>query len=101
MNVAVGNTQGLAFSPDGKMLASGHGGHEVQLWDMEEGKVLGTMTAKHNRSGLLAFSPLAEGILTGKYLRGQPLPENSRFNRVTKPGPSGCHVSERSKGVLC
>lgn len=36
--------------------------------------------------GLLTFSPLAEGILTGKYKRGEPLPENSRFNRVTKPG---------------
>lgn len=36
--------------------------------------------------GVLAFSPLAEGILTGKYKRGEPLPEGSRYNRVTKPG---------------
>lgn len=36
--------------------------------------------------GILAFSPLAEGILTGKYKRGEPLPEDSRYNRVTKPG---------------
>lgn len=28
--------------------------------------------------GLVVFSPLAQGVLTGKYLPGQPLPEGSR-----------------------
>lgn len=37
--------------------------------------------------GVLVFSPLAEGILTGKYRRGEPLPDDSRFKQVTKPGP--------------
>lgn len=44
--------------------------------------------------GILAFSPLAEGILTGKYKRGEPLPEDSRFRRVTKPGPYAARLTE-------
>ncbi len=32
--------------------------------------------------GLLPFFPLAGGLLTGKYLRGQPLPEKSRLTYV-------------------
>lgn len=44
--------------------------------------------------GLLTFSPLAEGILTGKYARGTALPEDSRFARVTKPGPYAARLTE-------
>ncbi len=44
--------------------------------------------------GLLTFSPLAEGILTGKYERGKPLPENSRFAKVTKPGPYAARLTD-------
>jgi aryl-alcohol dehydrogenase-like predicted oxidoreductase len=36
--------------------------------------------------GLLTYSPLAEGILTGKYKKNEPLPAGSRFAQVTKPG---------------
>lgn len=31
-----------------------------------------------NGVGIVTFSPLAQGLLTGKYRRGQPLPEGSR-----------------------
>jgi len=36
--------------------------------------------AVHENVGLLAYSPLAFGVLTGKFLTGEPLP-NSRINR--------------------
>jgi len=36
--------------------------------------------------GVIAFSPLAEGILSGKYRRGQELPPDSRYAKVDKPG---------------
>jgi aryl-alcohol dehydrogenase-like predicted oxidoreductase len=36
--------------------------------------------------GIIVWSPLAEGILSGKYRRGEPLPENSRYAKVGKPG---------------
>jgi aryl-alcohol dehydrogenase-like predicted oxidoreductase len=37
------------------------------------------------RVGYLAFSPLAGGWLTGKYMRGQPFPDGSRM--AQRPGP--------------
>jgi aryl-alcohol dehydrogenase-like predicted oxidoreductase len=36
--------------------------------------------------GIIAWSPLAEGILSGKYRRGQPLPADSRYANVDTPG---------------
>jgi len=35
-------------------------------------------TCAHFGMGLVVFSPLAQGVLTGKYLPGQPAPEGSR-----------------------
>ncbi len=34
--------------------------------------------AEKNGLGIVPFSPLAQGLLTGKYRKGQPLPEGSR-----------------------
>jgi aryl-alcohol dehydrogenase-like predicted oxidoreductase len=38
---------------------------------------------------VIVWSPLAEGILTGKYRRGAPLPADSRYATVDKPGMYG------------
>lgn len=35
-------------------------------------------TCVENGIGIIVFSPLAQGLLTGKYRKGQPIPENSR-----------------------
>jgi len=35
--------------------------------------------------GILAWSPLAGGFLTGKYSRNKPFPEDSRYSRMEKP----------------
>lgn len=35
-------------------------------------------TCMKNGLGLIVFSPLAQGLLTGKYRLGEPIPENSR-----------------------
>lgn len=34
--------------------------------------------SKENGLGIVPFSPLAQGLLTGKYRKGQPIPEGSR-----------------------
>ncbi len=34
--------------------------------------------SKQNGLGIVPFSPLAQGLLTGKYRKGQPIPEGSR-----------------------
>ena len=36
--------------------------------------------------GVIAWSPLAEGILAGKYRRDESLPDDSRYAKVDKPG---------------
>jgi len=56
--------------------------------------------AKTYGLGVLTFSPLAEGILTGKYRRGEPLPESSRFARVTKPGPYAARLTPAVHDLL-
>jgi aryl-alcohol dehydrogenase-like predicted oxidoreductase len=39
--------------------------------------------------GVLVWSPLAGGWLTGKYQRGKPIPEDSRIARAATWGPKG------------
>jgi 1-deoxyxylulose-5-phosphate synthase len=46
------------------------------LWRKPEGKVF--PACAHHGIGNLAFSPLAHGVLTGKYTPGQPPPPGSR-----------------------
>ncbi len=52
------------------------------LWRVIEGKVIPT-SARHG-IGQIVWSPLAQGVLTGKYLPGQPLPLHTRA--VSKEG---------------
>lgn len=50
--------------------------------------------------GLLTFSPLAEGVLTGKYGEGKSYPAASRFAHVTKPGLYGKRLTTEVYRVL-
>jgi len=47
----------LAFSPDAKLLAAGHDGFRVRLWDVESGKLSQSLRTHADSSGALAFSP--------------------------------------------
>ena len=44
--------------------------------------------------GVIPYSPLARGFLTGKYRKGQPLPESQRADRVKQ------YMTERGYGVI-
>lgn len=50
--------------------------------------------------GLLVWSPLAEGILTGKYQAGAPFPKDSRFAAITKPGCHGARLNPAVEKLL-
>jgi aryl-alcohol dehydrogenase-like predicted oxidoreductase len=52
------------------------------------------------RDGLAftAFSPLAGGVLTGKYRAGEPPPPGSRL--ATRPGPYGAHATQRTLAAV-
>jgi aryl-alcohol dehydrogenase-like predicted oxidoreductase len=41
---------------------------------------------QHYGMGLLPYFPLASGLLTGKYKKDQPIPENTRFARMGRFG---------------
>ncbi|CAL9277979.1 1-deoxyxylulose-5-phosphate synthase YajO [Streptomyces sp. SudanB5_2050] len=47
------------------------------LWQAPEAEVFGLCTA--NGVSQVVWSPLAQGVLTGKYRPGRPVPEGSRF----------------------
>lgn len=55
----------LAFSPDGKILASGSRDKSVKLWDMRTGKLLESLTGHTSDVNAVAFSPYGHVLATG------------------------------------
>ena len=60
-----GWTNALAFSADGKLLASGSTDKTVQLWETTTGKPLATLTGHINGITALAFSPDSTTLVSG------------------------------------
>ena len=62
-----GSVNSVAFSPDGKMFASGSADFDVRIWDVATGQVVREL---HGHSGgvrSLAFSPDGQKLATGSY----------------------------------
>src|SRR5437764_450547 len=55
----------LAFSPDGKTLASGSADKSVKLWNPQEGKEIKTLTGHKESVYTVAFSPNGELLASG------------------------------------
>jgi aryl-alcohol dehydrogenase-like predicted oxidoreductase len=54
--------------------------------------------AQQYNLGLLPFFPLASGLLTGKYTRGAPVPDDTRFAKA--PGLRDRYATERNEDVV-
>jgi RNA polymerase sigma factor (sigma-70 family) len=55
---------GLAFSPDGALLAAADHGGSVFLWGVESGRELRTLKTAGQRAGMLAFTPDGKRLLS-------------------------------------
>ncbi len=60
-----GAFQGLAFSPDGTVLAACDGSEQVKLWDTRTGKPLGILKEERGLIRALAFTPDGKTLVLG------------------------------------
>ena len=68
--VQTGHTESVnsvAFSPDGKTIASGSSDNTIKLWNAETGQQLNTLKGHTDLVESVAFSPDGENYCFGKF----------------------------------
>lgn len=95
-HIGCSNYTGAMLDEAGQIAAANHSHHYVTAQnryslltrDIEQDLV---PVAERRDVGILPYFPLESGLLTGKYRKGQPLPDDSRF---AKWGGGGAFASE-------
>ncbi len=66
VEIETGNRQpNMAFSPDGKLLATGGGGTQAKLWDAASGELIRSLDAGEAAGLTVAFSPDGKTLAVG------------------------------------
>ena len=60
-----GGVYSVAFSPDGKYIASGSNDHTIKLWDITKGKEVKTLSGHSNSVYSISYSPDGKYIASG------------------------------------
>jgi WD40 repeat protein len=96
--------QSVAFSPDGRMLASASRDETIKLWSIPDGEEIGMLRGHKWRVNSVSFSPdgktLASGSEDGTILLWDLQPYIDRLYNITAQEPEEAAVNPKDKAAI-